>query len=154
MTTMNSNSATTENNSFKPACIDAFKKLAPQHAFTNPFMALVWVSTILTAVATIAGWTTPGFGWSVTLILLITVLFANFAQAVAEARGRGQAASLRRARKDLIARRLDKAGQETTVPAAELQPADLVVVEQNQLVPADGEIIEGLATINESAVTG
>lgn len=154
MTTMNKDSTMTEGNSFKPACIDAFKKLAPQHAFKNPVMAVVWIGTILTAVATIAGWTTPGFGWSVTLILLITVLFANFAEAVAEARGRGQAASLRRARKDLIARRLDNAGLETTLPAAELRPGDRVVVEQNQLIPADGEIIEGLATINESAVTG
>jgi len=90
----------------------------------------------------------------VTAILLITVLFGNFAEAVAESRGRGQAASLRRARKDLMARRLDAAGGEKTVPAAELRPGDHVVIEEGQLVPADGEIVEGLATINEAAVTG
>lgn len=154
MTTTNAKSSITDGNSFKPAFIDSFKKLAPQHAIKNPVMAVVWLGTVLTAVATIAGWTSAGFGWSVTLILLATVLFANFAEAVAEARGRGQAASLRRARKDLVARRVDKSGKETTVPAADLRPGDLVVVEEGQLVPADGEIVEGLATINEAAVTG
>ncbi|WP_028603284.1 potassium-transporting ATPase subunit KdpB [Ottowia thiooxydans] len=154
MTTTNTQSSVSNAHSLKPALIDSIKKLAPQHAIKNPVMAVVWLGTVLTGVATIAGWTTAGFGWSVTLILLATVLFANFAEAVAEARGRGQAASLRRARKDLVARRVDKAGKETTVPAAELRPGDLVVVEEGQLVPADGEIVEGLATINEAAVTG
>ena len=138
---------------FKPAIIDSFVKLAPQHVVKNPVMAVVWLGTVLTLVATLAGWTTAGFGWAVTLILFATVLFANFAEAVAEARGRGQAASLRSARKDLVARRL-KDGKESTVPAAELRPGDTVVVEEGQLVPADGEIVEGLATINEAAVTG
>ena len=138
----------------KPAVIDSFVKLAPQHAVKNPVMAVVWLGTWLTAVATLAGWTGAGFGWSVTAILFLTVLFANFAEAVAEARGRGQAASLRRARKDLVARRLDKSGHESSVPATALRPDDLVVVEEGQLVPADGEIVEGLATINEAAVTG
>lgn len=139
---------------FKSALINAFIKLAPQHIIKNPVMALVWLSTVLTAVATMAGWTSPGFGWSVTFVLLVTVLFSNFAEAIAEARGRGQAASLRRARKDLMARRVNKAGAETTLPAAELRRGDLVVVEEGQFVPADGEIVEGLATINEAAVTG
>ena len=138
----------------KPALVDSFKKLAPQHAIKNPVMAVVWLGTLVTAGTTIAGWASTGFGWAVTIILLITVLFANFAEAVAEARGRGQAASLRRARKDLVARRLDKTGHETSVPAADLRPGDRVVVEEGQLIPADGEIIEGLATINEAAVTG
>ncbi|MDP2221068.1 MAG: potassium-transporting ATPase subunit KdpB [Hydrogenophaga sp.] len=137
-----------------PALINAIIKLAPQHIIKNPVMAVVWLGTLITAVATIAGWTQPGFGWAVTAILLITVLFSNFAESIAEARGRGQAASLRRARKDLMARRIGKSGGEQTVPAAELHPGDLVIVEEGQLVPADGEIVEGLATINESAVTG
>ena len=139
---------------WKPALIDSFKKLAPQHAIKNPVMAVVWLGTLVTAGATIAGWASTGFGWAVTFILFVTVLFANFAEAVAEARGRGQAASLRRARKDLVARRLDKSGRESNVPAAELRPGDRVVVEEGQLIPADGEIIDGLATINEAAVTG
>jgi K+-transporting ATPase ATPase B chain len=137
----------------KPAILDAFVKLAPQHIVKNPVMAVVWLGTVLTAVATAAGWATAGFGWAVTLILFVTVLFANFAEGLAEARGRGQAASLRRARKDLVARRLND-GMESSVPAADLRPGDLVVVEEGQLVPADGEIVEGLATINEAAVTG
>ena len=139
---------------FAPALVNAFIKLAPQHIIKNPVMAVVWLGTLVTAVATLAGWAQPGFGWAVTAILLITVLFGNFAEAVAESRGRGQAASLRRARKDLMARRLDTAGGEKTVPAAELRPGDHVVIEEGQLVPADGEIVEGLATINEAAVTG
>ncbi|HMM74950.1 MAG TPA: potassium-transporting ATPase subunit KdpB [Gammaproteobacteria bacterium] len=138
----------------KPAVIDSFVKLTPRHAIRNPVMAVVWAGTIVTAIATLSGRTGAGFGWAVTIILFVTVLFANFAEAVAEARGRGQAASLRRARKDLIARRLDDAGKETTIPAAELRPDDRVVVEEGQLIPADGEIIEGVATINEAAVTG
>ena len=139
---------------FAPALVNSFIKLAPQHIIKNPVMAVVWLGTLVTAAATLAGWAQPGFGWAVTAILLITVLFGNFAEAVAESRGRGQAASLRRARKDLMARRLDAAGGEKTVPAAELRPGDHVVIEEGQLVPADGEIVEGLATINEAAVTG
>nr|WP_145549159.1 potassium-transporting ATPase subunit KdpB [Variovorax boronicumulans] len=138
---------------FKPAIVDSFVKLAPQHVAKNPVMAVVWLGTVLTLVATLAGWTTAGFGWAVTLVLFATVLFANFAEAVAEARGRGQAASLRSARKDLVARRLQD-GRESTVPAAALRPGDMVVVEEGELIPADGEIVEGLATINEAAVTG
>ncbi|MBV7482857.1 potassium-transporting ATPase subunit KdpB [Bordetella sp. BOR01] len=137
-----------------PALIDSVVKLAPRHAIRNPVMAVVWLGTLLTAAATLAGWTGAGFGWAVTCILFVTVLFANFAEAVAEARGRGQAASLRKARKDLIARRLGQDGQETAVPAAGLRPDDRVLVEAGQLIPADGEIVEGLASINEAAVTG
>ncbi len=136
------------------ALVDAFVKLSPRHAIQNPVMAVVWAGTLLTAFATLAGWTGLGFGWAVTAILFITVLFANFAEAIAEAHGRGQAASLRRARQDLVARRLDASGRETSVPATELRPGDRVVVEEGQMVPADGEIVEGLATINEAAVTG
>ena len=137
-----------------PALADAFRKLAPQHIIRNPVMAVVWLGTVLAAVATLAGATRPGFGWAVTAILFATVLFGNFAEAVAESRGRGQAASLRRARQDLVARRLDASGQESAVPAASLRPGDRVLVEAGQQIPADGEIIEGLATINEAAVTG
>ena len=137
-----------------PALADAFRKLAPQYIIRNPVMAVVWLGTVLAAVATLAGATSPGFGWAVTAILFATVLFGNFAEAVAESRGRGQAASLRRARQDLVARRLDASGQKSAVPAASLRPGDRVLVEAGQQIPADGEIIEGLATINEAAVTG
>jgi len=139
------------------AILGAFTKLAPQHAFKNPVMAVVWLGTLLCAVLTVLGKTTPGMGWSVTALLFVTVLFANFAEAVAEARGRGQAASLRRARKDLVARRISEADRlhdAQTVAATELRPDDLVVVAEGEIIPADGEIVRGLATINESAVTG
>ncbi len=141
---------------FRAAVIGSFTKLAPQRAFQNPVMAVVWLGTLLTAGLTLAGTTTPGIGWSVTALLFVTVLFANFAEAVAEARGRGQAASLRRARKDLVARRIDTplGGAERRLPAAELKPGDYVIVTAGEQIPADGEIVKGLATINESAVTG
>jgi K+-transporting ATPase ATPase B chain len=142
---------------FGAALADAFVKLSPRHAFRNPVMAVVWLGTVLTAVITATGHAAPGFGIAVTALLLLTVLFANFAEAIAEARGRGQTASLRRARQDLMARRLDRDGdksRETQVPAAELRPGDQVVVEAGQWIPADGEVIEGMATVNEAAVTG
>ncbi|MCP1585284.1 potassium-transporting ATPase subunit KdpB [Pseudoxanthomonas mexicana] len=141
---------------FRAAVIGSFSKLAPQHAFQNPVMAVVWLGTLLAAGLTLAGTTTPGIGGSATALLFVTVLFANFAEAVAEARGRGQAASLRRARKDLVARRIDTplGGAERRLPAAELKPGDYVIVSPGEQIPADGEIVKGLATINESAVTG
>ncbi|QNU15013.1 potassium-transporting ATPase subunit KdpB [Thermomonas sp. XSG] len=141
---------------------DAFLKLAPRHIVKSPVMAVVLVGTLLAALITISGNAAAGFGWTVTAILLVTVLFGNFAEAVAEARGRGQAASLRRARKDLVARKLHDPkgyatalrGDEVQLPAAELKPGDLVVISEGELIPADGEIVHGLATINEAAVTG
>ena len=141
----------------KSATLAAFAKLAPNHAFRNPVMAVVWVGTLLCAVLTLMGKSTPAIGWSVTLLLLVTVLFANFAEAVAEARGRGQADSLRKARKDLVARRLkslSERGEPQRIVASDLRQGDLVIVTQGEIIPADGEIIEGLASINESAVTG
>ncbi|MGX5730381.1 potassium-transporting ATPase subunit KdpB [Pseudoxanthomonas beigongshangi] len=141
---------------FRTALRDAFLKLAPQHLIRSPVMAVVMGGTLLSAVITLAGVAPAGFGWAVTAVLFVTVLFGNFAEAVAEARGRGQAASLRRARKDLVARRVDTAlgRTETRIPAAELRPGDYVIVSAGEQIPADGEIVRGLATINESAVTG
>ena len=147
---------------FRASIRDAFLKLAPRHIVKSPVMAIVLAGTLLAALITAAGAAPAGFGWSVTAILFATVLFGNFAEAVAEARGRGQAASLRRARKDLVARKLVDArdfapgmrGAEVRLPAAELKPGDMVVVSEGEQIPADGEIIHGLATINEAAVTG
>ncbi len=138
------------------ALLASLTKLSLFHVIKNPVMAVVWGGTILTAFMTLAGKTAPGFGWAVTGVLFATVLFANFAEAVAEARGRGQAASLRQARKDLFARRLASADSPewTRVAAAELRPGDHVEVSAGELVPADGEIVEGLAMVNEAAVTG
>lgn len=132
-----------------------FHKLLPQYAFKNPVMACVWVGTILTIVATLLGHAGLGFGLILSLILLVTVLFANYAEAVAEAKGRGQAASLRQARENLTANRiLDLNAVPNTIAANRLKKDDLVIVKAGEIVPADGEIIQGFATINESAVTG
>ncbi len=135
---------------------NAFVKLLPQHAIKNPVMAIVWLGTVVTGISTILGYTTLLFGLAVTAILFITILFANYAEAVAEARGRGQASSLRAARENLTARRLNSLTdrQATQVAATELHLNDFIEVHAGELVPADGEIIEGFATINESAVTG
>ncbi|HEY9254202.1 MAG TPA: potassium-transporting ATPase subunit KdpB [Stenotrophomonas sp.] len=141
----------------RAALRDAFLKLSPRHLWRSPVMAVVMVGTLLAALLTLAGQTPAAFGWTVTVILFVTVLFGNFAEAIAEARGRGQAASLRRARKDLIARRVDSelaGARETAVAAAELRPGDHVIVSAGEFIPADGEIVRGLATINEAAVTG
>lgn len=132
-----------------------FHKLLPQYAFKNPVMACVWVGTILTIVATLLGHAGLGFGLILSLILLVTVLFANYAEAVAEAKGRGQAASLRQARENLTANRiLDLNAVPNTIAANLLKKDDLVIVKAGEIIPADGEIIQGFATINESAVTG
>lgn len=132
-----------------------FHKLLPQHAFKNPVMACVWVGTVLTLVATLMGNASLGFGLVLSLILLVTVLFANYAEAVAEAKGRGQAASLRQARENLTANRiLDLNAVPNTISANLLKKDDLIIVKAGEIVPADGEIIQGFATINESAVTG
>ncbi|MEN4982807.1 potassium-transporting ATPase subunit KdpB [Acinetobacter modestus] len=132
-----------------------FYKLLPQYAFKNPVMACVWVGTILTIAATLMGSTSLGFGLVLSLILLVTVLFANYAEAVAEAKGRGQAASLRQARENLTANRILELNAVPTVISANLlKKDDLVIVKAGEIVPADGEIIQGFATINESAVTG
>ncbi|MBM7334417.1 potassium-transporting ATPase subunit KdpB [Alloalcanivorax marinus] len=139
---------------YRAALVSALIKLAPHRIIRNPVMAVVWLGTVLTALLALAGQASAGFGWSVTLILLVTVLFSNFAEAVAESRGRGQAASLRRARRDLIAHRLSDDGALLEVSASELRAGDRVAVEAGQLIPADGEIEEGLASVNEAAVTG
>jgi len=138
----------------RAAVLESFRKLGPRPALKNPVMAVVLAGTLLSALITATVATHVAFGIAVTLILFVTVLFANFAEAVAEARGRGQAASLRAARRDLVGRRLDEAGRETRVPASQLRTGDRVIVSAGEFVPADGEIVRGLATINEAAVTG
>lgn len=141
----------------RTALVESFRKLSPRQALRSPVIAIVLLGTILSALITVVVPGNLGFGTAVTLILFVTVLFANFAEAVAEARGRGQAASLRAARRDLVARRLNgktRPSGETRVAAATLRTGDYVIVSAGEFVPADGEIVEGVATINEAAVTG
>ena len=135
----------------RAALVDAFRKLSPRQALKSPVIAIVLIGTLLSALITVAVPGNVAFGAAVTAILFVTVLFANFAEAIAEARGRGQAASLRAARRDLVARRLGgrtRVAGETRVAAASLRPGDHVIVSAGEFVPADGEIVEGVATIN------
>jgi K+-transporting ATPase ATPase B chain len=136
----------------RQALVDAIKKLNPATQIRNPVMFVVLVGSIITFIEAIAH---PGtFTWSITIWLFLTVIFANFAEAMAEGRGKAQADTLRKMRSETEARRLSPDGTETLVPAAELAKGDLVVCEANDLIPSDGEIVEGIASVDESAITG
>src|SRR6476660_5712855 len=137
-----------------PAIGDAFKKLNPRLMVKNPVMFVTMVGAALTTVGIFTAESgLRGFVTQLAIWLWFTVLFANFAEAVAEGRGKAQAASLRRARKDTMARRLQN-GREVKVPAPILQKGDLVVCEAGDIIPADGDVIEGIASVDEAAITG
>ena len=136
----------------RQALVDSLMKLNPVTQIRNPVMFVVLVGSVITFVEAIAH---PGkFTWSITIWLFLTVIFANFAEAMAEGRGKAQADTLRKMRSETEARRLNADGTETLVPAAELAKGDLVVCEANDLIPSDGEIVEGIASVDESAITG
>jgi potassium-transporting ATPase ATP-binding subunit len=136
----------------RQALVDAFKKLNPAVQIRNPVMFVVLVGTVITFIEAIAHPST--FTWSITVWLFLTVIFANFAEAMAEGRGKAQADTLRRMRSETEARRLNPDGTEQLVPAAELAKGDLVVCEAGDAIPSDGEIVEGIASVDESAITG
>lgn len=136
-----------------PAIGDSFKKLNPRIMIKNPVMFVTQVGAALTTIAVFTPTPSRGFIAQLSVWLWFTVLFANFAEAVAEGRGKAQANALRKARKDTIARRL-KGKIEEKVPAPELQKGDLVVCETGDIIPADGDVIEGIASVDESAITG
>jgi K+-transporting ATPase ATPase B chain len=136
-----------------PAVGDAFKKLDPRLMIKNPVMFVTMVGAALTTAGIFTSATDRSFIAQLALWLWFTVLFANFAEAVAEGRGKAQANALRKARKDTIARRL-RNGREEKVPAAELQKGDTVVCEANDVIPADGDVVEGIASVDEAAITG
>ncbi|HZD97678.1 MAG TPA: potassium-transporting ATPase subunit B, partial [Micromonosporaceae bacterium] len=137
---------------------DALRKLNPATLWRNPVMFIVEVGSIFTTVLAIANPTV--FAWLTTVWLWLTVVFANLAEAVAEGRGKAQAAALRAAKKDTVARRLVdwKAGatapREESVAAPLLQQGDIVVCEAGDTIPGDGDVIEGIASVDESAITG
>jgi K+-transporting ATPase ATPase B chain len=142
---------------------DAFRKLDPRVQVRNPVMFVVFagsVFTTLTGIGAALGWFpgegSPAFILTVALWLWFTVLFANFAEALAEGRGKAQAATLRSMRRDVVAKRLKRGGSTgfDLVEAGALSRGDRVVVETGDIIPADGEIVEGVASVNESAVTG
>ena len=136
----------------RQALVDSFKKLNPAQQIRNPVMFVVLVGTVITFIEAIAHPST--FTWSITIWLFLTVLFANFAEGMAEGRGKAQADTLRRMRSETEARRLNPDGTEELVPAASLGKGDMVVCEAGDLIPSDGEITEGIASVDESAITG
>jgi K+-transporting ATPase ATPase B chain len=144
------------------AVLDAFRKLSPLHQLRNPVMFTVWICSAFTTGLWIQsllgkGEAAPGFILAIALWLWITLLFANYAEAMAEGRGKAQAESLRRSRQDGVAKRLaDPARRDQVTPASAsgLRIGDVVLVEAGDTVPGDGEVIEGVASVNESAITG
>ena len=143
-----------------PAVLDAVKKLDPRVMIRNPVMFTVEVVATLTTILfvrdIVSGNGGLGFAFQINLWLWFTVLFANFAEAVAEGRGKAQAATLRKARTDTVAKRLAEvsATKWTEVAATELRKGDIVLVQTGDFIPSDGEIIEGVASVNEAAITG
>jgi potassium-transporting ATPase ATP-binding subunit len=144
---------------------DTFVKLAPQYAIKNPIMFLVWLGTIITLAATIyppifgpVGPVTQKnpqiFNGLVTIILLFTVLFANFAEALAQGRGKAQADALRSTRSATIAKKIVVDGTITEIPSTDLNKGDTIYVVAGDIIPADGEVIMGVASVDESAITG
>ncbi len=134
-----------------PAVGESFRKFDPRVQWKNPVMFVVFLGSIISTVITASHFT--GFLLQLSLWLWFTVLFANFAEALAEGRGKAQAASLRAARTQSFARRL-KGSQEEKIPATELKVEDLVVCETGDVIPGDGEVVEGISSVDESAITG
>jgi potassium-transporting ATPase ATP-binding subunit len=159
----------------KRAIVDSFRKLDPRHQVKNPVMFVVEVGSVLTTVLAIQalvgqGEAPAGFILAISLWLWFTVLFANFAEAMAEGRGKAQADTLRRARRDVMAKKvlsyelgvMNSNGSSTqnsklithNCPAGDLRKGDVVLVEAGDYIPMDGEVIEGVASVDESAITG
>jgi len=141
---------------------DSFKKLDPRHQVKNPVMFVVEVGSVLTTALAIQallgqGEAPAGFIIAISLWLWFTVLFANFAEAMAEGRGKAQADTLRKARRDIIAKKLVQpryGAAHTNTPSGDLRKSDVVLVEAGDFIPMDGEVIEGVASVDESAITG
>jgi K+-transporting ATPase ATPase B chain len=142
----------------RTAAWDSFRKLHPRTMMRNPVMFVVEVGSVLTTIRLVLDAATGrpdlGFELQITFWLWLTVLFANFAEAMAEGRGKAQADTLRRARTETVATRLIAGGRTESVAAASLRKGDLVLVKSGEFIPADGEIIEGVASVDESAITG
>lgn len=142
------------------AVIDSFKKLNPAVMIKNPVMFVVEVGTVITLLLSIKpdlfGFSTVGRGYNIAvfIILLVTVLFANFAEALAEGRGKAQADTLRKTKSETMAKLRQKDGSYKEVASNQLRKGDIVRVDTGEIIPSDGEIIEGLASIDESAITG
>ena len=146
----------------KRAVLDSLRKLHPRHQIRNPVMFTVFGGSLLTLALFVhalfgRGEASPGFTFAISLWLWFTVLFANFAEAMAEGRGKAQADTLRKARRDIQAKKLampDRDAPVRRVPSGELRQGDVVLVEAGDLIPGDGEALEGVASVDESAITG
>ena len=136
------------------AIVDSFTKLNPKHQLKNPVMFVTLVGAVLTFQQLFTSKEPFSYVLQIALWLLFTVVFANFAEAVAEGRGKAQARALRASRKQLVAKRRLKDGTAETVDASVLRRGDLVVVVAGELIPGDGEVVEGAASVDESAITG
>ncbi|WP_020181933.1 potassium-transporting ATPase subunit KdpB [Methylotenera sp. 1P/1] len=146
----------------KPAIVDSFKKLAPQIQWRNPVMFVVYLGSLLTTALLIQALlshseSSLGFIASVAIWLWFTVLFANFAEAMAEGRSKAQAASLRSAKKNVVVKKLANESRDAAVTITDsnsIQKGDILLIEAGDMIPADGEVIEGIASVNEAAITG
>ena len=142
-----------------PAIVDSFRKLDPRVMISHPVMFVVEIGSVYTSVLFVRDFATSSsaenvFAGLVTLFLWATVLFANFAEAMAEGRGKAQAASLRKTRSDTIANVRRPDGSVELVPSSELDVGDECVVSAGEVIPSDGDVIEGIASVDESAITG
>jgi K+-transporting ATPase ATPase B chain len=138
----------------KPAIVDAFKKLSPRAQLKNPVMFVTLVGAILAFAQLFTSPEPFGFVLQIALWLLFTVLFANLAESVAEGRGKAQARALRASRRQLVAKRRRRDGTFESIDAAQLEKGDVVSVAVREVIPGDGEVIEGAALVDESAITG
>src|ERR1700720_1912615 len=136
------------------ALVDAVVKLDPRTMMKNPVMFVVEVGSVLTTALLFRGSQSFGFNLQITLWLWFTVLFANFAEAMAEGRGKAQADTLRKARAETEARKLHEDGTTEMLPSSKLRAGDVVAVAACEFIPGDGEVIEGVASVDESAITG
>jgi K+-transporting ATPase ATPase B chain len=145
---------------WRQAAVDSLRKFDPRTQIRNPVMFVVWLGALVTAALVIdpalfgPSDASAAYNGVVTIILLLTVWFANFAEAMAEGRGKAKAVSLRRTKTELTARRVQSNGEIEQVPAADLRKQDVVRVDKGELIPTDGEVIEGIAYVDESAITG
>src|SRR5579862_9384121 len=141
----------------KRAIRDSFAKLNPRSMMKNPVMFVVEIGAVMTTILTVrdfmAGAGIAGFTFQITLWLWFTVLFANFAEAMAEGRGKAQADTLRKTKTETTACRIIN-GRTETVAATQLRAGDICRVEQGETIPGDGDVIEGIASVDESAITG
>jgi len=145
----------------KSALVDAFKKLSPHIQYKNPVMFVVWIGACLTLLFAIQDYIANakdmGFTFAISFWLWFTLIFANFAESIAEGRGKAQAASLKGTRKNILAKKLTSVNNKekyTLVSSENLKIGDIILIEAGNIIPADGEVLQGIASVDESAITG